>query len=84
MECKKVLSSNKRCRAFAQKDKDFCFRHNPENEVISKLSSQKGGQNRAFSDRDTRRCQKILRQGNKRCLGGRCACPSWIKYGFSF
>jgi len=48
MKCKKILDNKQRCRAFAQSEKDFCFRHDPENQEVSKLSSQKGGQNRAL------------------------------------
>lgn len=48
MKCKKILNNKQQCRAFAQSDRDFCFRHDPDNEVVSKLSSQKGGQNRAL------------------------------------
>lgn len=48
MGCKKISNNNQQCRAFAQKDKDYCFRHDPDNKVVSQLSSQKGGQNRAL------------------------------------
>lgn len=48
MKCQYIKSNKVKCQAFSQKDKDYCFRHDPENEVVSKLSSQKGGQNRAL------------------------------------
>lgn len=48
MKCKKILSNNQLCRAFAQKDNDFCFRHDPKNKETKLVASSKGGQNRAL------------------------------------
>lgn len=48
MKCTKVLPNGDQCQAWAQKDKELCFRHDPENKDKSMLSSRKGGQNRAL------------------------------------
>lgn len=47
MKCKKILN-NKQCRAFAQKDQDYCFRHDPNKECLALQASRKGGENRAL------------------------------------
>lgn len=46
MKCKKILNNNKQCEAFAQNNKDFCFRHDPEQNAFAIQSSRKGGENR--------------------------------------
>lgn len=48
MKCKKILNNKKQCRAFAQKGKDFCFRHDPTLKEIGLSASSKGGQNRVL------------------------------------
>ena len=48
MECKKILTNKQKCRAKAQKNKDLCFRHDPDNEAAVMVASRKGGQNRAL------------------------------------
>lgn len=48
MKCKKILSNNQQCRAFSQKGKDFCFRHDPTKAEAKLVASSKGGQNRAL------------------------------------
>jgi|SRR3990167_9849146 len=48
MKCKKILNNNQQCRAFAQKDKDFCFRHDPNRKKECLNASSRGGQNRAL------------------------------------
>lgn len=48
MKCKHILSSDQPCRAFAQKDQEYCFRHDP-NKIDSALeASRRGGENRAL------------------------------------
>lgn len=46
MTCKKILNNNQQCKAFAQKDSEFCFRHDPEQKDNALVASQKGGENR--------------------------------------
>ena len=46
MKCQKILSNNQQCQAFAQKGKDFCFRHDPNNLEFALQASSKGGENR--------------------------------------
>ena len=48
MKCKKILSDNQQCRAFSQKGRDFCFRHDPTSNKAKLVASSKGGQNRAL------------------------------------
>ena len=48
MKCNKLLKGNKPCRAWAQKETQLCFRHDPNKREQGLLSSQKGGQNRAL------------------------------------
>lgn len=43
--CKKILN-NRQCKAYAQKGKDFCFRHDPVQKENALIASQKGGENR--------------------------------------
>lgn len=46
MNCKKILNNERQCQAFAQKCKDFCFRHDPKQLDNALIASQKGGENR--------------------------------------
>jgi hypothetical protein len=46
MNCKKILDNNQQCRAFAQKGKDYCFRHDPKQAGNALVASQRGGENR--------------------------------------
>ena len=46
MICKKTLNNGPQCRAFAQKGKDYCFRHDPKQKENELVASQKGGENR--------------------------------------
>lgn len=48
MKCKQKLDNNKQCRAFAQKNNVFCFRHDPKSNEAKLVASSKGGQNRAL------------------------------------
>lgn len=48
MKCKKILNNNRQCRAFAQKDNKFCFRHDSVSSKARLAASSKGGQNRAL------------------------------------
>src|SRR3989344_8609424 len=48
MKCKKILDNKQQCRAFAQMDNDFCFRHDPTRNEAKLVASSKGGQNRAL------------------------------------
>ncbi|MBI4035904.1 hypothetical protein HY383_03060 [Candidatus Daviesbacteria bacterium] len=48
MKCKKILNNNQQCQAFAQKDKEFCFRHDPTSNEAKLVASSKGGRNRAL------------------------------------
>jgi len=46
MICKKILNNNQQCKAFAQNDSAFCFRHDPVQKEKALIASQKGGENR--------------------------------------
>ena len=46
MKCQKRLENNQPCKAFAQKGKDYCFRHDPKQANNALLASQRGGENR--------------------------------------
>ena len=46
MKCQKILNNNRQCKAFAQKGKDYCFRHDPNQADNALLASQRGGENR--------------------------------------
>lgn len=48
MKCKKILNNKQQCNAFAQKDNDFCFRHDTTGNEAKLVASSKGGQNRAL------------------------------------
>lgn len=48
MKCKKILNNSQQCRAFAQKDKNFCFRHDPTSNEAKLVASSKGGRNRVL------------------------------------
>lgn len=48
MNCKKILNNNQRCRAFVQKNKAFCFRHDPSKLDVALQASRRGGENRAL------------------------------------
>lgn len=48
MKCKKILDNNQQCDAFALKDKDFCFMHDPELKEARLIASSRGGQNRVL------------------------------------
>ncbi|MCR4324917.1 MAG: hypothetical protein NUV69_04505 [Candidatus Curtissbacteria bacterium] len=48
MKCQKLLGDNRKCRAFAQKGKDYCFRHDPDQADNALFASQKGGENRSL------------------------------------
>lgn len=48
MKCKKTLSDNRKCQAYAQKGKDFCFRHDARRARLARQASRKGGQNRTL------------------------------------
>lgn len=48
MKCKKILINKKKCQAFAQKGKDYCFRHDPKQVKMAQKASRKGGQNRTL------------------------------------
>lgn len=48
MKCKRILNNNQLCGAFAQKNNDFCFRHDPKNKETKLVASSKGGRNRAL------------------------------------
>lgn len=46
MQCQKILNNNQQCRAFPQKNRGYCFRHDPEQTGNALVASQRGGQNR--------------------------------------
>jgi len=46
MKCQKLKNDSQQCKAFAQKDKNFCFRHDPQQTRNAIIASQKGGKNR--------------------------------------
>lgn len=48
MKCKKILSDNQTCKAFARKGQDYCFRHDPASNEAKLMASSKGGRNRAL------------------------------------
>lgn len=48
MKCQYIKSNKIKCQAFAQKEKDFCFRHDPSSNDAKLVASSKGGQNRAL------------------------------------
>lgn len=48
MKCQYIKSNKIKCQAFAQKDKNYCFRHDPVNNEDKLIASSKGGQNRAL------------------------------------
>ena len=48
MKCTKKLFNNEQCQANAQKDNEYCFRHDPEAKEAALIASRKGGQNRTL------------------------------------
>lgn len=48
MKCKKIFNNKEQCRAFAQKNNNFCFRHDPSSSMAKLVASSKGGRNRAL------------------------------------
>lgn len=48
MKCQMLIKDNQQCKAFAQKGKGFCFRHDPQQTGNALLASQKGGENRVL------------------------------------
>lgn len=48
MRCQYIKSNKIKCQAFAQKDREFCFRHDPTSNEAKLVASSKGGQNRAL------------------------------------
>jgi len=48
MKCIYINDNNKKCNAYSQKGKDYCFRHDPTKREESRLASSKGGSNRAL------------------------------------
>lgn len=48
MKCKKILINDRQCLAFARKNKELCFRHDPTSNEARMVASSKGGQNRAL------------------------------------
>ncbi len=48
MKCKKILLNKQQCRAYAQKNKDYCFRHDPKRKHVAQQASRKGGRNRTL------------------------------------
>ena len=42
-KCKYILDDGERCRAYALKDKDYCFSHDPESQEEKALAVRNGG-----------------------------------------
>lgn len=41
--CKQILDNGERCKAYALKEKDFCFSHDPENKEQKAIAVRNGG-----------------------------------------
>jgi len=42
-KCKHTLDDGERCNAYALKDKDFCFSHDPESKEAKAIATRNGG-----------------------------------------